>query len=467
MLHFVAIQYNLEPQKCETTVRQIILPKTDSRYWLQPGKLKKWDRSATYSIYIQSKGRRHSFTLGSANREVAARLAAGICNELVILGVEETVKKHRPQRPERNEIATVGEWIDAARKVTSAKTTTFEEYARCLRIIVSGILVMRKTTGRFSPHKGGGAARYRASVDAESLEILTLPAIQKWRLGYVATAENPLKKQSAMTSCNTMVRQARSLFASKIVKFVPELRLPESTPFTDVEFFPRQSSRYISRIDPKIILPAAHRELSKKEPEAFLALLLALGAGLRRGEIDSLKWKQINTHRGVISIEVTEAASLKTEDSQGVVEIDEHLASVLHRHRIESKAKDNDFVISCTGMAKQTTRRSYRAGEVFGKLTAWLRTHGVTARKPLHELRKELGALITQEHGIYAASRALRHSNVATTAAHYADKKDRTTVPIGSWINPPKKVEPAAKPAKTKAAKAAPRPARRNPAFRA
>jgi hypothetical protein len=50
-------------------------------------------------------------------------------------------------------------------------------------------------------------------------------------------------------------------------------------------------------------------------------------------------------------------------------------------------------------------------------------------------LRKELGALITQEHGIYAASRALRHSNVAITAAHYADKKARTTVSIGGWLS--------------------------------
>ena len=224
------------------------------------------------------------------------------------------------------------------------------------------------------------------------------------------------------------------------MKFLPELRLPDPIPFTGVDFFPRQSSRYISKIDPKAILVAAHTELSKSESETYLALLLALGAGLRRGEIDSLQWKQVNTDRGVISVEVTEAASLKTQDSQGEVEIDEDLASILQQHRIKTKAKDGDFVIDCTASATQSTRRSYRAGEVFNKLTDWLRTHGVTARKPLHEMRKELGALITQEHGIYAASRALRHSNVATTAAFYADRKARTTVPVGSWVNPEKVV---------------------------
>ena len=66
-----------------------------------------------------------------------------------------------------------------------------------------------------------------------------------------------------------------------------------------------------------------------------------------------------------------------------------------------------------------------------------LRKHGISARKPLHELRKELGAaLITAEHGIYAASRVLRHSNVATTAAHYTDLKTRPTIAVGAWLKP-------------------------------
>ena len=418
-------------------MRQIILSKTDSRYWLQPGKLKKWDRSATYSIYIQTKGQRHSFTLGTSNRELAARLAAGICNDLVTLGIETTLAKHKPQREAVAEsISTVGEWIEAAKKVTTAKESTFDDYARCLRVIASGILALRKTKKRFSPHKGGGFSKYRAVVDAASLEILTPPAIQKWRLNYLAKATNPIEKQSRMTSCNSTLRQARSLFASRIVKFLPELRLPDPLPFTGVEFFPRQNTRYISRIDPKVILPAAHTQLAKKEPAAFLALLLALGAGLRKGEIDSLRWNQIDTQRGIIRVEVTEAASLKTQDSQGEVEIDQHLAGVLQGHRAKARAKDGDFVVENDAPVKQTTRRSYRAEETFNKLTLWLRTQGVSARKPLHELRKELGALITQEHGIYAASRALRHSNVGTTAAYYADKKERTTVDIGSWLTP-------------------------------
>ena len=43
---------------------------------------------------------------------------------------------------------------------------------------------------------------------------------------------------------------------------------------------------------------------------------------------------------------------------------------------------------------------------------------------------------MTAEHGIYAASRVLRHSNVATTAAHSTDLKTRPSVEIGSWLTP-------------------------------
>jgi hypothetical protein len=60
----------------------------------------------------------------------------------------------------------------------------------------------------------------------------------------------------------------------------------------------------------------------------------------------------------------------------------------------------------------------------------------VDARKPLHELRKELGALVTAEHGIYAASRVLRHADVSTTARHYSDLKTRPVVNVGAWLLP-------------------------------
>jgi integrase len=379
-----------------------------------------------------------AFTLGTGNKDAAARRAAGIYTDLLTLGVEAALAKHRvpSSRENLSEVATIGQWIKAARGVSAINAATFAQYAASLRLIAGQILSVRKTRKRFGPGKGGAQA-YRAGIDAASLEIFSAQAVQRWRLAYVAMAKNPAQERSRMTSANSTIRQAKSLFADKIVRFLPDVRLPSSRPFSDVEFFPKQSARYFSRIDPPVLFRKAQSELSESDPSAFLAMLLALAAGLRRGEIDSLAWPQIDFERALIRVEATESASLKTADSRGEVPIDPGIVSILRGFRAKATGP---FVIEAQGgeYGPRVWGRHYRADAVFTRLNTWLRNHGVTARKPLHELRKELGALITAEHGIYAASRVMRHSTVATTAAHYADLKSRPTVAVSSWLVPSK-----------------------------
>jgi integrase len=205
-----------------------------------------------------------------------------------------------------------------------------------------------------------------------------------------------------------------------------------------VEFYPRQSAKYFSKIDPKELLLAAREELSEKEPAAFLAMILALAAGLRRGEIDSLCWGQVDFNRQLIRVEETEMGGLKSRDSRAEVPIDENVVAILRGFHAKLKSRDTAgiFVVPGTGKTGGHKKwgRQYRADAVFTKLTDWLRSKGVDARKPLHELRKELGALVTAEHGIYAASRVLRHADVSTTARHYSDLKTRPVVNVGAWL---------------------------------
>jgi integrase len=52
----------------------------------------------------------------------------------------------------------------------------------------------------------------------------------------------------------------------------------------------------------------------------------------------------------------------------------------------------------------------------------------------LHTLRKEFGSIIAAEHGIYAASRLLRHADITTTAQYYLDKKKRVTSGLGGLL---------------------------------
>jgi len=415
--------------------------KNSANYWI--GRVFKpvnatGGESPHYFMRISFKGQRVGFSLGTGNQDSAAKMAAGIYSDLLALGVEATLAKHRPQTARPEVSATVGEWIAAARTVSEANASTFNCYQCSLRKIVGDVVGVKRTKKRFGPGLGG-AAEYRAELDAVSLDVLSLSAIQKWRLEYVKRAKNPAQERSRMTSCNSTVRQARSLFAGKIVKFLADVRLPSPPPFAGVEFFPKQSAKYFSRIDAKALLQAAHGELAEKDEPAFLGLLLALAAGLRRGEIDSLCWHQIDFDRQLVRIESTDAAHLKTTDSRDEVALDENVIALLRGFR--AKAAGDDFVIQNDASRNEesgpgTYGQRYRADAVFDRLNAWLRAHGVKARKPLHELRKELGALVTAEHGIYAASRVLRHSNVATGAAHYSDLKTRPVVDVGAWLLP-------------------------------
>ena len=82
-----------------------------------------------------------------------------------------------------------------------------------------------------------------------------------------------------------------------------------------------------------------------------------------------------------------------------------------------------------------STYAHYRCQRTFKRLSGWLREHGVVGKCPLHALRKEFGSQICDRHGIYAASRALRHSDVGTTALHYLDKRSRTTTGLGVLLS--------------------------------
>jgi integrase len=407
--------------------------KNDSRYWrkriYRPFNAR-GEASPHYSMRLQMRGNRWSFSLGTGNAEAAARKAASVYTDFITLGVEAALAKHRTQKA-ADSITTVGQWIKAAHSVATTNPATFALYARALRKIVGDIIRVKRNRKRFGP-KHGGAQEYRRAIDSAPLALLSLEAIQKWRMEYIKQAKTPAEQRSRMTSCNSTVRQACSLFGKKIAKFVP---LPEPSPFQHVEFFPRQSAKYFSRIDAKALLTQARDELAEKDSPAFLVILTALAAGLRKGEIDTLAWHQIDFERGLIRIENTDTASLKSADSRGEVPIDASVVKLLRGFRARAIGA---FVIESGDnvAGPRAWGRNYRAQSVFDRVTAWLRKHGVTAKKPLHELRKELGALITGKHGIYAASRVLRHADLSTTAAHYTDSKTRPTIPVGEWLMP-------------------------------
>jgi hypothetical protein len=95
-----------------------------------------------------------------------------------------------------------------------------------------------------------------------------------------------------------------------------------------------------------------------------------------------------------------------------------------------------EFVIESSGsVSRSPGSGSYRCQNHIDFLKAWLRDNGIVARKPIHELRKEVGSVIASEQGIFAASRYLRHSDIRITSAIYADQKKRVIPSIASRLS--------------------------------
>src|SRR6266481_5140762 len=171
--------------------------KNDSRYWrsriFRPINAR-GETSPHYSMRLQMRGQRMAFSLGTGNAEAAARKAANVYTDFLILGVQGALAKYRPQKTTDN-ITTVGEWIEAARSVAAVNPATFALYAAALRKIVGDIIRVKRNRKRFGP-KGGGAQAYRSAIDATPLALLSPVAIQKWRMGYVKRAKTPAEQCS-------------------------------------------------------------------------------------------------------------------------------------------------------------------------------------------------------------------------------------------------------------------------------
>ena len=409
--------------------------KNSANYWL--GRIYKpvnslGVESPHYMMRVRFQHQRLAFGLGTGNKTAAAAKAATIYNNLLTLGVEGALAKHRP-KVEGERVATVGEYLKAAQAVMDVRGSTFAVYSIALRRVAGDIL--RSRAQRKAKVQAKRLAREK--VEQASLSILTPEAVQKWRLAFLARVDGDARKgRAARISANFVVRQARSLFAPRVVKFLKALRLPDPLPFAGVEMFPRESMRYVSKIDAGEILRKARGELAAQAPAQFLVILLGIAAGLRRGEIDRLLWDHVDFRKRQIFVEDTEAGAVKSSDSRGAVDIDEKTIELLRGFRAKA---DTKFVIDAPQAEEADFSRPwgqrYRCSSVFEKVNAWLRANGVEGNKPLHTLRKEAGSMIATQHGIFAAAQFLRHSDIKVTAEHYADKKTRTTLDIGSLLD--------------------------------
>lgn len=427
--------------------------KQDARYWKPRVEL--FSRSVKgvefvddcYSVRIAFEGRRERFNTDQRDKAEAAKVAASIYKTLALHGWTRTMQEFKPGRGLRagegdsaGRIvgASVGQFLAAASAVCAdVAPRTLNDYSRAFRQIVAQIHDVAADATRYG-YRGTGTDRWRKTVESIPLASITPAAVQSWKGGFIAKAGNdPQAITRAKVTANSLMRKAKSLFSEKVLEFVrPRLELPDPLPFAKVEFFKklRSHSRYQSNIDAGAILRAASVELVGPRVDEFKVIVLALCCGLRKNEIDKLTWPQVDLANHRIQIRTTAFFKAKSEDSNADVDVEPEIAALLREWKA---ASTTEFVVASHRRAIMGAKFSqYRCTPVFDAVGAWLKTKGVDDQKPLHTLRKEFGSIVADQHGIYAASRALRHADVQVTALHYLDKKKPIAIGLGQFLKP-------------------------------
>ncbi len=414
-------------------------PKTHVNFWR--GRLRRqrygskedgtYRELQAFYVRIYHQGREHAFTLHTLNETVAATNARDIYMSILKEGWDAVLDKHRSSGEQAVDDPSVGQFLAEVSAKAGLRDRTFRNYTNCFRTIIAEVFKIRGEGSKFDYH-GDGNAQWRTKVDAVKLSKITPARIQAWKVARIkAAGESPAAQRSAKRTVNSYIRCSRALFSPKIKKFI-NIALPDPLPFEGVEMEQAGSMKYQSTIVVADLVAAAKKELKTAHPEAYKIFLLGLFAGLRRNEIDGLEWSALDWKNNLIRVKNTDVLHLKSDESEAVVAIDAEVVAELKELHQQSHTS---FVVTSHRPPQPNSELAYyRCEPHFNFLNEWLRGRGITANKPIHELRKELGALVASKHGIYAASHLLRHSDISTTARHYADQKHRVTAGLGDLL---------------------------------
>ena len=429
--------------------------KSHQKYWEDRLKRRSFKRvsgeqyeCSEYSVRISVGGRPEWFNLDSANKTTASAKARDIwifsrSHTRAEVLQEFKQKTEAPKAIIQN--PTVGDLLRELGALNLIKPRTLATYGRKFRSIASEATGL--TSKRRHNNPGNGLKQWRERVNAIKLASITPEKVMAWRSKRLNKTNDPSARQAAVVTTTSLLRNAKTLFSSKYTQHLP-FQIPHN-PFEGVPIGSATTRRYKSKVDFKELAKAARESLYVPIPtlpkdntakqrltrqdaidqnQQFKILLLSLGCGLRRGEIDALLWKNLDFRENTLSIETTEFGSAKSASSERTIDVAPSVMKIFQKYK---KDEPGEFVVFSQKQPRPDANYyHYRCYTHFRKLLKWLREQGITSRNAIHELRKEYGSQICQEFGIYAASTALGHGNIATTAASYLDKKGKVFVEI-------------------------------------
>src|SRR5262249_1987119 len=137
-----------------------------------------------WAVQITHSNQRVRWSLYTDNREAAAARAREIYKCVVANGWDVAHERFRPERQLRkNEAWTVGDYLEAAAKVSRAKPQTTEGYAKAFRRIVADVQKIRGGKAKFD-YRSGGTQEWRRNVNTVRLATITSAKIEDWKRGF-------------------------------------------------------------------------------------------------------------------------------------------------------------------------------------------------------------------------------------------------------------------------------------------
>ena len=386
-------------------------------YWLK--RLTRRGKNPFWVARISHGGEQKRIVLNSSNLTEASKRAAEFWKALQRgEGWDGAMKSIGRVAPTRSGAITVGQWLESylgniAMLGVRRKTATL--YAFSLRNLASTVCDIDSKT---MPRKA-----WREKVKQVKLSDLSARAIDL-AIGKRLRGLSDAAAKKALANYHIKLRNARNLFSIRAIE-LSQLPLSEC-PFGDYMIISKKPKRFRSQVDIKSILVKAAELPSSQR----LIVTLAACCGLRRSEIDTLTWSQVDlrSDQPLVRIALTGYFTPKSESSSRSIPLAESVRDLFQEAR--QRHPESIFVIESAEDSVNASSAHYqlRAADEFGQVYQWLRDQGIDSRQPLHSLRKEFGSMVNQRGGIVAAMEMLGHSNISTTAGIYVEHRKTVTV---------------------------------------
>ena len=348
-------------------------------------------KDAVWYVHFQKFGKRYLRSLDTNIKETA------VGNAKIIIGaVKESKWAVVDALKGRRDVAALGEVFDVYERVAEVKERTATNNISALAIMVRTAL-------------GDDGL----DVRRQSCGILTADLVRRFRAGWIDDELEDEEEISAKRTANSYIGQARSVFARHVLPDYESagLKLPDLREFMDAPKFRKVGKiEYNAPSDDLISKTFAELEMLKDEDRAvYLAICLAVGAGLRKGEIYQARWNWF-VQRGGRAFVRGDKLTKNNQKLDGII-MSDWWARIVKCSPGAGTEVGDAFVLEGT--------KHERQDEVFRRVGLWMRGLGWETQKTTHEFRAYVGSQVCSKYGLEAASAFLRHADLRTTKNFY------------------------------------------------